>query len=256
MLTDTGEVSLDGLRDELVDVLDRLSGREAVRFRGLAAQLMPAVPVVIDNSSAAAAVRPYSWLLGRLGADGVRLTSAGYLPPAVVREAVAALGCRERWIGAGNREHHTAPVLELRESARRFGLVRKHRDLLMVTKLGRSLQTDPVALWWHVAGRLPDARAEAEADAGILLLVLAGSGTALNTAVMNRLLAAGMSSLGWRVGGGAPLDGWQAFAAARDTWTCLRRVGALPDEDWGAPPAPATPAGIQLARAALLRHAR
>ena len=91
----------------------------------------------------------------------------------------------------------------------------------------------------------------------MLLLVLAGSGTALSTAVMNRLLAAGLSALGWRVsGGGAPLDSWQAFAAARDTWSCLCRVGALPEEDWGAPAALATPAGIQLARAALLRHAR
>jgi hypothetical protein len=78
-VADTVWVSLDGLSDELVDLLDRLSRPDAVRFRGFAARLTPDEPVLIEESAAAAAVRPYGWLLDRLGTDGVRLTSAGYL---------------------------------------------------------------------------------------------------------------------------------------------------------------------------------
>jgi len=124
--------------------------------------------------------------------------------------------------------------------------------VLLSTKVGSGLRADPVGLWWHVADRLPDARTEAAADAGVLLLVAVASGTPLNSAKVNRLLRTGMASLGWRVGGtGAPLDQWQSFDAARDTWTALRRLGALAEEDQGGSPAPATVAGIQLARAAL-----
>jgi hypothetical protein len=39
-----------------------------------------------------AAVEPFRWLLARVG-DGVRLTSAGYLPPAIVTETMRSL----RW---------------------------------------------------------------------------------------------------------------------------------------------------------------
>jgi hypothetical protein len=132
-------MSPDLLSEHLVDVLDRLSGQEAVRFRGFVARAELDRPVMVEASEAAAAVRPYAWLLDRLGADGVRLTSAGHLPPAVVTEAMDALGDRERWFGAANREYHTRPVLELRESARRFGLVRKHRGVLLSTRVGSSL---------------------------------------------------------------------------------------------------------------------
>ncbi len=205
-------MSSDGLSDELADLLDRLSGPDADRFRGFAARLAPHEPVLIEESAAGRAVRPYGWLLTRLGVDGVRLTSAGYLP---------------------------------------------YRGVLSPTKLGRALLANPLSLWWHIAERLPDARSEAEADAGLLLLVVLASGTPVNTTMLDRLLCKGMAALGWQVARtGGPLDDQQAFTAARNTWTALRRLGALPEVDWTAPTALATPAGIQLARAALLRQDR
>ena len=103
------------------------------------------------------AVAPYRWLLERVG-SGVRLTQAGYLPPALVSEAMVALDWQDEWIGKHNREDQTLPILELRESAQRFGLLRKNRGQLLVTKAGRDLVADPVGLWWLIAQRLPDAR--------------------------------------------------------------------------------------------------
>jgi hypothetical protein len=48
--------------------------------------------VLVDAETAARMVRPYSWFLDRVGAEGIKLTSAGYLPPADVEAAVAELG--------------------------------------------------------------------------------------------------------------------------------------------------------------------
>ena len=159
-------------------------------------------------------VAPYRWLLDRVGA-GVRLTQAGYLPPALVTEAMAALGWEGDWIGKHNREDLTLPILELRESAQRFGLLRKNRGQLLVTKVGRTLVDDPAGLWWHVAARLPDARSEPERHGGVLYLLTVAAGRALDDA----LLAEGMSILGWADGGTRrALSASSAFGAVRDTW--------------------------------------
>jgi hypothetical protein len=67
------------------------------------------------GETADVAAAPYRWLLDRVG-SGVRLTQAGYLPPTLVSEAMAALGWQDEWIGKHNREDQTLPILELRES--------------------------------------------------------------------------------------------------------------------------------------------
>lgn len=66
-------------------------------------------PVVVDAATASRMVRPYTWLLNRVGDQGVKLTSAGYLPPAHVATAMTELGLGEEWIGKGNRESQTLP---------------------------------------------------------------------------------------------------------------------------------------------------
>src|SRR3954467_3101481 len=55
-----------------------------------------------------AAVEPYRWLLTRVG-DGIRLTQAGHLPPAVVEETMHILGWDADWIGKMNWEDQTYP---------------------------------------------------------------------------------------------------------------------------------------------------
>jgi hypothetical protein len=100
-------------------------------------------------------VCPYTWLLNRIGDEGITLTGAGYLPPAHVEAALAELGLAQEWIGKGNRETQTLPVLDLWQSAQRAGLLRKHHGKLLLTTAGRAARTDPVALWWQLAERLP-----------------------------------------------------------------------------------------------------
>ena len=205
-----------------------------------------------DEPPPIAVVAPYQWLLTRIG-NGVRLTQAGYLPPAIVTEAMTELGWQDRWIGKHNREDMTPPILELRETAQRFGLLRKNRGQLLVTKVGRRLADDPHGLWWHVADRLPEGRSEPERQAGVLYLLTVAAGRARDDA----LLAEGMSILGW-----VERDSWQvlspddAFDAARATWLLFLHLALLPTRArWGEPDPPPSEVAIALARAALVGRA-
>jgi hypothetical protein len=205
-------------------------------------------PVLVDAASATRMVRPYRWLLDRVGDDGIKLTSAGYLPPAHVEAAVAELGLGEEWIGKGNRENQTLPVLHLRESATAMGLLRKRNGMLLLTSRARAVRTDPSALWWHLARRMPPAsRDQCETQAGLILLtVIAAHAEGDPDVTVARLL----NAIGWVTGHGTHLDRRAAGQACWDTKTALRRLGALTG-NWRSE-APTTD-GVTFARAALQR---
>jgi hypothetical protein len=191
------------------------------------------------------AVEPYRWFLARVG-DGIQLTQAGYLPPAVVEETMLALGWDADWIGKMNREDQTYPVWELRECAWRLGLVRKHRGILLRTVAGRRLTDDPVGLWEHLADHLPLARGEVDQLAGVLFLL----GVAAGRPRPHAVVAQGLTALGLVDSAiGAPPNEWDALELARDTWAVFRQLRLLSrrsrDDDQPGP------AAIEFARAAL-----
>lgn len=238
--------------DQVDGLLERLRGPDASFVAGLIAAAAVDRPVLAEAGPIAAAVHPYTWLLGRVGQRGIALTAAGYLPPKVVTEAMPALGWQTRPGGTASREHLATPLLELRQSARRMALLRTHRGVLMRTATGTRLAGDPVRLWWHVAGCLPEGRNEAERDAGLLLLLAVANKMPQDEASAGDLLRRGMAALGWHEArSGLPLDEWQAFDAARGTWECLLRLGVVREPRRGGVPAPPGPDGVALARAAL-----
>lgn len=203
---------------------------------------------VVDPDTATRMVRPYRWLLDRVGDDGITLTGAGYLPPAHVEATVAELGMADEWIGKHNREAQTPPVLHLRESAQQMGLLRKHRGKLLLTTRGRRLRTDPVALWWHIAERAPLAsRDECETQAGLILLIAVAAGV---TDGVDDVIARTLNAIGWTRDDGVPLTGYDAGLAAWDTRSFLRRLDALTSGRRRADERP-TPHGVAFARAAL-----
>jgi hypothetical protein len=206
-------------------------------------------PVFVDVETAARMVRPYTWLLDRIGAEGIKLTSAGYLPPAHVEAAAAELGLADEWIGSYNRENQTLPVLELRESAMRLGLLRKFRGRLVATPSGRVSRGDPVALWWHLAEKVPPQQAaRPERHAGILLLAAVAQG---GEGDPFEFVARMLYVAGWSNRDGTELSRLDARGAARETNVILRRLGAFADPRPGPGLERPTQDGVLFARAAL-----
>ncbi len=248
------ELGLEGVRAvaELPEPLEDLV-RE-VRFtpdRRSLRQLLGAAaldrPVLIDAVTATRMVRPYSWLLDRVGAEGIKLTGAGYLPPVHVAAAWVELDLSREWIGKGNREEHTWPVLHLRESAQALGLVRKHRGRLVLTPRGRAVRGDPVALWWHLAERLPlKSRDLWDEQAGLLLLVAVAARAGLTATVERHV-----DALRWRTSDGQRLANGMATHAALDTMDVLRRLGTFSEDRPVFGDLAPVPNGVTLARAAL-----
>jgi hypothetical protein len=232
---------------DVSEIVDRLRGVRSARWLRVIDDADLDRPAE-DEPSPDVVTAPYRWLLDRVG-DGIPLTKAGYLPTAFVSAAMRELGWTEEWYGEANREVHAAPVRELRETAQRFGLLRKNRGQLLVTKLGGRLVDDPDALWWHLADHLPDARSEPERHAGVLYLLTVAAGRPMD----RDLLAEGMSILGWvQSDARESLEGSAAFGAARDTWAFFHWLRLLPKGLRWNDEVPPAPSGRTLARAALL----
>lgn len=235
---------------ELLDRLDR-HGVALVESLFVAGDRHP-LPVTEEQMRQA--VRAYSWLLQQLR-HGVNLTSAGYLPPQLVRQAMVDLGWQRDWVGASSRESQTLPVLELRQSAQRAGLLRRFRGRLLLTRQGLALHQDPPGLWLHLAGQALPKDPGVESDAGILLLLVVAAGMPTSRDSIIDLVGRGLSSLGWAQRDGSELEYWHVLGSLRFTWQHLGRLHALPDrgEDSQALQRPPS-SGSAFARAAL-RHA-
>jgi hypothetical protein len=204
----------------------------------------------VDVASAARMVRPFTVLLDTIG-DGVKLTAAGYLPPAVVQTIFDDLDMGDEWIGKGNREDLTVPVLQLRETAQQLKLLRKYKGRLVPTARGRELAADPVGLWWHLTGALPVGGrdvSDPEWQAGVLLLALMAAGSTDNAEVT---IAKLLTGLGWAVEDGQPIDRRTVTGLIAADVHLLRQLGAFERDRRGSWPGAVTDGGMALARGAL-----
>jgi hypothetical protein len=194
-------------------------------------------------------VWPYSWLLDRVGDDGIKLTDAGHLPPAEVTTVIEDLNLAAEGVPEVSRENQAPPVVQLRESAQATGLVRKHRGRLELTSRGAELRRDPAALWWHLAGQLPlRSAAISEVPPGMILLACVA---ARFTGTLDLTVARMLTAIGWLNSDGSPLTSAEAAAASYGTYSVLRRIGAVPSTVAEAQARYAAPEGVAFARAAL-----
>jgi hypothetical protein len=238
---------------QVVELVDAFGNPlKQIEFLYLLAEAKILEPVLVDADTAARMVRPYAWFLDHVGTEGIKLTSVGYLSPADVEAVVAELGLEDEWIGKYNRESQTLPVLELRESAMRLGLLRKYKGTLLATPRGRNLRDDPVALWWHIAEQLPPAKlTRPQTHASLLLLAAVAVGSQAGADPLE-YVARMMYEAGWQRSDGTPLTKWDARDAAADTHPALVRLGALVRDWHGSVPDQPTADGATFARAALL----
>src|SRR5699024_6800555 len=146
------------------------------RLTEMVARAVAQPPTEMSEADAARRVGPFTTLLDVVG-DGVQLTGAGYLKPALVEQLAERLGVTEWWIGKANREDLTPPVAQVRESARALGLVSVRKGRLAPTAVARRHRDRSVELWRHIVSRLPLGRKDFDRDAGWVALAVAASGT-------------------------------------------------------------------------------
>ncbi|RFA06601.1 hypothetical protein B7R21_19365 [Subtercola boreus] len=210
-------------------------------------------PAPVDEAAKTEFVRPFQWFLDQVSGGGVPLTAAGYLPPAVVSKAMTELGWDKDWIGKGNREDLTIPVLDHRETMMAMRLLHRRKGVLLPTPLGRRLTGDPAGLWDHLAGYLLAGPSEVEVRATEFFLLAMATPTVSTRTEYMAEVADGLWSIGWGDASGRRISAERAFHLFADPWRILRRLGAFNDDEnhrsWGS----ATPTGVAFARHALTR---
>ncbi|MGM7667601.1 plasmid pRiA4b ORF-3 family protein [Microbacterium sp. A93] len=153
-------------------------------------------PNEIDPETAARIIRPFAWLMKAVGAGGLDLTSAGWMPPATVLDGMTKLGWLDEWIGKGNREDLTPPMANLRETAQRIGLVRVQKGRLLLSTAAKKALGDPHAQLRLIARGLYRKLSDAETDAAVLLLLSIADGTPAEERW--RSVAFGLEVCGWQ----------------------------------------------------------
>lgn len=208
--------------------------------------------IVIDTVVAEAMVAPYLWLLRRVGRDGLQLTSAGWLPPVVVSDAMRDLNWGWRWLGAFNREELTRPILILRESAQRLGLIRKLKGRLVLGPAAKKLLDDPVGLWFLLARSFAHRQPREYEKAGALLLALeVAAGKRESKHDYLQPISFGLSACGWMTATGWELPEKVVADVTQLSWEVLFNLGVFVRGGYRHEVIGVTPEGQTLARAIL-----
>jgi len=219
--------TLDWLRRQStpLSTLVRALGREAQLFTaGFVTDAALTEPIEITEAAATQATAVFRTVLRHVR-GGIRLTSAGYLPPASVIALMQELDPEQRWIGTANREIQTAPLLQLRETMTGLGLLRKYRGELLVTRQGARLVDSPVELWNYLAARLPAEKSDRERDVGLLLLLLIAAGEGRLEQRLEASLDLMASMIGVQFTGGSPYLP-ASMSVVRDTRYVLEWAGS------------------------------
>ncbi len=178
----------------------RVNLRRHVRREGLLE------PIELRDDDVADLVAPYAWLIERIGAEGLTLTKAGWMPPAVVLEGMTTLGWRERWIGEANREDQTYPMRELRDTAERLRLIRKVRGRLEVVSRTKRTIGRPALLAEQIARMLLRQRmTDGQRDASTALVLGIADGTISSHRDAERQVIGLLTELGYVDSQGDPL---------------------------------------------------
>ncbi|MFL5863887.1 MAG: IS1096 element passenger TnpR family protein, partial [Solirubrobacteraceae bacterium] len=192
-----------GIDPRLAALIDRLTyspGGEDLAIRALS--LLDERPAP-DDERLRASLSPFVWFLNRAAAGGIPLTASGYLKPADVTAAAEVLPTMHGWIGKANREIDTTPVLHFRKTLQAFGLLRKHKAALLLTRAGHDAHAGCQALWNHLADRLVPDTDGFETDATLLLLLYAA--TSRDSDLPLDTIAAALTYLGWQSSDGTPI---------------------------------------------------
>lgn len=172
---------------------------------------------------------PIFWFLDR-AEQGIRLTQAGYLPTAMVREGWERFGWDLGWTDRPPRsESEATEIHEIHHLLRRLRAVRRRGSDLLLTSRGRHLTQHVDAAWRMVATGLSDGEwPRAVAEVVTLLLF---DGVRLDRELEARS-AAILGEVGWRTGDEPPdsravMSGWYETRRPLSVLGGIDRIG-----DW------------------------
>jgi len=206
-------------------VLDEISSLSQVVLLSYGG--MDAPPSDVSSDERRAFLSPFRWLIRRVG-GGLPLTKAGWLPPAVVLEAVEALGWADQVYGKGNREEHLPRLAVLRSEMTRLGLLRKNHGLLVATEAARRTVDDDNALWCLIVSRLATRwRGDAERLAGGTLLLMVTSDQPLDHSRIEAIVLLSLLMRGIERSDNKPLTKRDAWWLMGDLWRLFLAVDGL-----------------------------
>jgi hypothetical protein len=226
----------------------------ARRWSSARRELLEPLLSELSDGPDSGAVRPLpalAWLLER-STEGLPLTAAGFLAPALVREAVARFGL-ESYGDSPRRETDVPALAELHDLILEMGVTRKRKRELWLTRSATALLEDPAALWQAAAGGLT-AGGEFAAAASELGLALLLDGRSPDDGQAR--LATILEEEGWR-------EQESGLPPSRETVTAyyfavvrrLRALGGVSGERWFERPIELSPLGRALALEGLRQRA-
>ncbi|MDR3106965.1 MAG: hypothetical protein LBU05_02015 [Bifidobacteriaceae bacterium] len=212
----------------------------------------PGLPGDVTPAQALPATQPYSWFVNQIGSNGLRLTKAGYLPPAIVKQAYDVLGWTAQHAVANYREAQRVRITALRSAAERLGLACAAGGRLRAAEEALTAADDPLAMWSLLVSRVPQCwSSEVERDVTVLLLAGAAVGSGHRRDLVKDAAVWAVTAIGWRSSrsGAIPsvrrVSGW-----ARHIKDVLHSMDALTWRGWN-DPEDIKPHGALFARAVL-----
>jgi len=183
----------------------------ALRSRHVNRLLHP-IPVPEDIGER---IEPIIWFLDRVD-QGARLTQAGYVPTAMVREGWERFSWDLGWTDRPPRtEVEVAQLQEIHILLRRLGAVRRRGSDLRLSRLGSSMRDEPQVAWRATAAGLSDGKWSRAVAEVFTLLLLEGETHDQRLESKARAIVA---EAGWHTDGEPPDAG-----AVSATWWETRR---------------------------------
>ncbi|MDR2348443.1 MAG: hypothetical protein LBD90_07510 [Bifidobacteriaceae bacterium] len=212
----------------------------------------PQPPGALTLEAVSPATRSYAWFVLSVGAGGLRLTDAGYLPTAVVKEAYDELGWTAQHAVSSYREAQRVRITALRSAAQRLGLIDVQGRRLVARPEALAAAGDPLGLWELLVARVPACwSSKIERDVTVLLLAGAAVGSGHRRDLVKDAAVWAVEAIGWRSSrSGTVPTARQVSGWGRHIKDVLHSMDALTWRGWH-DPEDIKPHGTLFARAVL-----
>lgn len=169
------------------------------------------------------ALAAHLWLLERAASpEGLPLTAAGWMKPALLTEFMSVLPTAADWIHSATREIDVTVVSHFRATLQNLRLLRKFKNSLRLTEAGKAALADPADLWTFLAERLVPDEDDFTGSVGAVILVhMATSGDRVDMQAVARTMA----EAGWKDRDGVAATADELWPIYNSLWTLLGNVG-------------------------------